>query len=65
MGVTEENVIQSIKMLKPLGAGYKVINVENGKMVCNVVKELDEDQAVVLAEPWAEDRRIVEETLVI
>ena len=52
-------------MLKPLGAGYKVINVKNGKMVCNVVKELDKDQAVVLAEPWAEDRRIVEETLVI
>ena len=61
----EEDVIQSIKMLKPLGAGYEVINVKNGKMVCNVVKELDQDQAVVLAESRAEDGRIVEETLVI
>ena len=52
-------------MLKPLGAGYEVINVENGKMVCIIVKELDEDQAVVLAESRAEDGRIVEETLVI
>ncbi|KIM66375.1 hypothetical protein SCLCIDRAFT_110373 [Scleroderma citrinum Foug A] len=64
--ITEEDVIRSIKTLKPLGAGYEVIDVENGKkMVRNVVKELDEDQAVVLAEAQAENGRIVEETLVI
>ena len=63
--ITEEDVIRSIKTLEPLGAGYEVIDVENGKkMVRSVVKELDEDQAVVLAEAQAEEGRIVEETLV-
>ena len=60
-GVIPEDVIRSIKTLEPLGAGYKDIDVESGKMV---VKELDEGQGVVLAEVQAEDGKIVEETLV-
>lgn len=63
--VTEEDVVRSIKTLQPLGAGYEVIDVGNGKkMVRSVVKELDEDQATVLAEAQAEGGRVVEETLV-
>ena len=62
--ITEEDVIQSIKTLKPLGAGYEVIDVGGRKMVRTVVKELDEDQGVILTEAQAEGGRIVEETLV-
>lgn len=47
--ITEEDVIRSIKTLEPLGAGYRVIKVGNKSMVCSSVKELDNDQAVVLA----------------
>lgn len=62
--ITEEDVIRSIKTLQPLGAGYEVIDVGNGKkMVRNVVKELDEDQAVVLAEAQMAGGRITEEIL--
>ncbi|KAG9318938.1 EAP30/Vps36 family-domain-containing protein [Chiua virens] len=63
--ITEEDVVQSIKTLQPLGAGYEVIDVGEGrKMVRNVVKELDEDQGVILAEAQVEGGRIVEEILV-
>lgn len=63
--ITEEDVVQSIKTLQPLGAGYEVIDVGGGrKMVRSVVKELDEDQGVILAEAQAEGGRIVEESLV-
>ena len=63
--ITEEDVVQSIKTLQPLGAGYEVIEVGGGrKMVRSVVKELDEDQGVILAEAQAEGGRIVEENLV-
>lgn len=62
--ITEEDVIQSIKTLQPLGAGYEVIEVGGRKMVRNVVKELDEDQGIILAEAQAEGGRIVEEILV-
>lgn len=62
--ITEEDVIQSIKTLQPLGAGYEVIDVGGRKMVRSVVKELDEDQGVILAEAQVEGGRIVEEILV-
>lgn len=63
--ITEDDVVQSIKTLKPLGAGYEVIDVGGGrKMVRSVVKELDEDQAVVLAVAQEEYGRIVEDILV-
>ncbi|KAI0783722.1 winged helix DNA-binding domain-containing protein [Abortiporus biennis] len=51
--------------LKPLGAGYEVIDVGAGKkMVRSVVKELDEDQAVVLAIAQEEGGRVSEEMLI-
>lgn len=46
--VTEEDVVQSIKTLKPLGAGYEIVDVGGRKMIRSVVKELDSDGAVVL-----------------
>ena len=46
--VTEEDVLRSIKTLKPLGAGYEVIDIGSRKMVRSVVKELDLDQATIL-----------------
>jgi ESCRT-II complex subunit VPS22 len=62
--ITEEDVVRSIKTLQPLGAGYEVIDVGDGKkMVRSVVKELDADQAVVLAEAQLAGGRIVEEIL--
>ncbi|EKM57747.1 uncharacterized protein PHACADRAFT_170958 [Phanerochaete carnosa HHB-10118-sp] len=63
--ITEEDVIRSIKTLKPLGAGYEVIDVGRGrKMVRSVVKELDGDQAVVLAIAQDEGGRVSEELLI-
>lgn len=62
--ITEEDVVQSIKTLEPLGAGYEVIDVGGKKMVRSVVKELDEDQGVILAEAQAEGGRVVEDILV-
>jgi ESCRT-II complex subunit VPS22 len=47
--ITEEDVRRSIKTLEPLGAGYRVIKVGDKSMVCSSVKELDNDQAVILA----------------
>ncbi|KAI0685743.1 winged helix DNA-binding domain-containing protein [Cytidiella melzeri] len=62
--ITEEDVVRSIKTLKPLGAGYEVIDVGGGrKMVRSVVKELDADQAVVLAIAQEEGGRVSEEML--
>ncbi|CAG8562009.1 653_t:CDS:1 [Acaulospora colombiana] len=46
--VTEEDVLRSIKTLKPLGAGYEVIQLGSKKMVRSVTKELDQDQAKVI-----------------
>jgi len=63
--VTEDDVIRSIKTLKPLGAGYEVLDVGGGKkMVRSVPKQLDEDQTVVLAIAQEEGGR-VSETLLI
>jgi ESCRT-II complex subunit VPS22 len=63
--VTEDDVMRSIKTLQPLGAGYQVMDVGEGrKMVRSVVKELDEDQTVVLAIAHEEGGRIVADTLV-
>ena len=63
--ITEEDVIRSIKTLKPLGAGYEVIDVGGGrKMVRSVPKELDADQAVVLAIAQEDGGRVSEQTLI-
>lgn len=47
--ITEEDVIRSIRTLEPLGAGYRVIRVGDKSMVCSSVKELDNDQTIILA----------------
>ncbi|KAJ7632396.1 EAP30/Vps36 family-domain-containing protein [Roridomyces roridus] len=64
-GITEDDVVRSIKTLQPLGVGYQVITLADGrKMVRSVVKELDEDQAVVLAIAQQEGGRIIPDILV-
>ncbi|CAL1698858.1 unnamed protein product [Somion occarium] len=63
--IAEDDVIRSIKTLKPLGAGYEVIDVGSGKkMVRSVPMQLDEDQAVVLAIANQEGGRVSEQLLV-
>ncbi|OCH89307.1 winged helix DNA-binding domain-containing protein [Obba rivulosa] len=63
--VTEEDVVRSIKTLRPLGAGYEVLDVGGGKkMVRSVPRQLDEDQAVVLAVAQEEGGRVSEMLLV-
>ncbi|KAF9078112.1 vacuolar-sorting protein SNF8 [Rhodocollybia butyracea] len=48
--ITEEDIIRSVKTLGPLGAGYQIIDIGDGrKMVRSVPKELDSDQAVILS----------------
>ena len=64
-GITEDDVVQSIKTLQPLGAGYHIVEIGGSKMVRSVVKELDEDQTVILAIARGEGGRIVEDMLVI
>ncbi|KAI9508098.1 EAP30/Vps36 family-domain-containing protein [Russula earlei] len=68
--ITEEDVVRSIQALKPLGAGYEVLEVGHGvggggrKMVRSVPKELDADQMVVLAVAAEQRGRVDEESLV-
>lgn len=63
--VTEDDVIRSIKSLKPLGAGYEVLDVGDGKkMVRSIPKELDDDQAVVLAVAQEQGGRVSEDLLI-
>ncbi|KAI0918496.1 hypothetical protein AcW1_009624 [Taiwanofungus camphoratus] len=63
--IMEDDVMRSIKTLKPLGAGYEVIDVGGGKkMVRSVPKQLDADQAVVLAIAQEEGGRVSDEVLV-
>lgn len=63
--ITEEDVMRSIKTLKPLGAGYEVLDVGGGKrMVRSVPKQLDEDQAVVLAVAQEDQGRVSEAVLI-
>ncbi|KAI0249752.1 EAP30/Vps36 family-domain-containing protein [Lactifluus subvellereus] len=67
--ITEEDVVRSIQALKPLGAGYQVLEFGGGgdggrKMVRSVPKELDEDQMVVLAVATEQKGRVDEELLV-
>ena len=63
--ITEDDVVRSIRTLQPLGAGYQVVDVGGGRrMVRSVVRELDEDQAVVLAVAQDEGGRIVEDMFV-
>ncbi|KAJ8483226.1 hypothetical protein ONZ45_g7053 [Pleurotus djamor] len=62
--ITEADVVRSIKMLQPLGAGYEVVELGGRKMVRSVVKELDRDQAVVLGLAQEGGGRVVVDLLV-
>ncbi|KAI0305334.1 winged helix DNA-binding domain-containing protein [Multifurca ochricompacta] len=64
--ITEEDVVRSIQALKPLGAGYEVLDFGDGsrKIVRSVPKELDEDQMVVLAVASEQKGRINEDLLI-
>lgn len=62
--ITEDDITRSIATLQPLRAGYHVIDVGGRKMIRSVVKELDEDQAVVLVLAREEGGKVVEEKLV-
>ncbi|KAF8162964.1 EAP30/Vps36 family-domain-containing protein [Crassisporium funariophilum] len=63
-GITEDDVVRSIKTLQPLGAGYQVVEIGGIQMVRSVVKALDEDQTVILAIAREEGGRIVDELLI-
>ncbi|KAF8964037.1 EAP30/Vps36 family-domain-containing protein [Flammula alnicola] len=63
-GITEEDVMRSIKTLHPLGAGYQVVEIDGCKMVRNVVKALDEDQTAILAIAREEGGRVIEDHLI-
>ncbi|KAF8201471.1 EAP30/Vps36 family-domain-containing protein [Pholiota molesta] len=63
-GITEEDVISSIKTLQPLGAGYQVVEIDGRKMVRSVVKALDDDQTVILAIAQEAGGRVVEDQLI-
>jgi ESCRT-II complex subunit VPS22 len=66
--ITEEDVVRSIQALKPLGAGYQVLEFGaaegSRKMVRSVPKELDEDQMVVIAVAAEQNGRVDEVLLV-
>ncbi|KAJ4474650.1 EAP30/Vps36 family-domain-containing protein [Lentinula edodes] len=48
--VTEPDILRSVKTLHPLSSGYTVLTLSDGrKYVRSVPKELDQDQAVILA----------------
>lgn len=61
--VTPEDVVRSIKVLKPLGAGYEVVDVAGRKMVRSVPGELDADQTGVLEVARESDGRVTEDAL--
>ncbi|KAI5120125.1 hypothetical protein M0805_001893 [Coniferiporia weirii] len=62
--VTEEDVVRSIKTLKPLGAGYEVLDVGGRRMVSSVTKELDADQSAVFAAARDSGGRVTATSLV-
>ena len=62
--ITEDDIVRSIKTLQPLGGGYRVVEIGGEKMVRSVVKELDDDQATILAIAQETNGRVVESMLV-
>lgn len=62
--ITEDDIIQSIKTLEPLGTGYQVVEIGGRNMVRSVVKELDDDQTAILAVAQEQGGRVVEDMLI-
>ncbi|KAI9142722.1 EAP30/Vps36 family-domain-containing protein [Paraphysoderma sedebokerense] len=46
--ISEDDIIRSIKTLKPLGNGFEIVTIGNRKMVQSVPKELNTDLGAVL-----------------
>jgi ESCRT-II complex subunit VPS22 len=64
-GVTEDDVARALRALRPLGAGYELVDFGDGrKMVRSVAKELDADQMAVLATAQAHGGRVDAQMLV-
>lgn len=62
--ITEDDIVRSVKTLQPLGAGYQIVEIGGTKMVRSVMKQLDEDQTVVLSIAQEEGGRIIEDMLI-
>lgn len=52
--ITQDDVLQAIKCLKPLGSGFEVVEIGKKKMVKSVAREMNVDVARVLgvAQVW-------------
>lgn len=48
MEVSEDDVLQAVKSLKPLGSGFSEITIGAKQMIRSIPKELNHDQSVVL-----------------
>ncbi|KAH8552038.1 EAP30/Vps36 family-domain-containing protein [Umbelopsis sp. PMI_123] len=46
--ISEDDIVRSIKTLKPLSSGFEILMIGNRKMVRSVPKELDTDQSSLL-----------------
>lgn len=62
--ITEEDAARSIRLLGPLDAGYEIVDIGGRRVVRSVVKELDDDQSVVLAIAQETGGRVVEDMFV-
>ncbi|UZJ55193.1 hypothetical protein CBS101457_004513 [Exobasidium rhododendri] len=48
--ITQSDILESIKLLKPLGSGYEAVKLDNDVvMIRSVPKELDQDSTFVIA----------------
>lgn len=62
--ITQDDVIQSIQTLEPLGAGYRILELNGSMMIQSVPKEFDEDQAVVMSIAQETGGRVVPSMLI-
>ncbi|KAG2182860.1 hypothetical protein INT44_005841 [Umbelopsis vinacea] len=46
--ISEDDIVRSIKTLKPLSSGFEILMIGNRRMVRSVPKELDTDQSSLL-----------------
>jgi ESCRT-II complex subunit VPS22 len=62
--IGEEDVVRSIRVLEPLGAGYKVVDLGEGrKAVRSVQKELDMDQGSIIVLAGQQGGNVTSQTL--
>ena len=46
--IDEEDIIRSLKVLKPLGSGYQILEIGSQKWIRSIPKEFNEDESLVL-----------------